>query len=167
MNPDMPDQDLLTAAVQRLGVDAETLLRRYYGSPQDMQDELEAFRRTGRLQTDFARLLRRAQLAAPIREDALADVGLAWPVLRRLLLELGRRLVAAGAVPNAEDVFWLRRDEIVAGLADMVIPMPPAPACVQPLLLAIPLQLLAYHLGVLRGCDVDQPRNLAKSVTVE
>ena len=37
----------------------------------------------------------------------------------------------------------------------------------QPLLVALPLQLLAYHLGVLRGCDVDQPRNLAKSVTVE
>ena len=60
-----------------------------------------------------------------------------------------------------------RDDEVVASLADMVIPMPPAPPCIQPLLLAIPLQLLAYHLGVLRGCDVDQPRNLAKSVTVE
>jgi glucosamine--fructose-6-phosphate aminotransferase (isomerizing) len=36
-----------------------------------------------------------------------------------------------------------------------------------PILLAIPLQLLAYHIAVLRGCDVDQPRNLAKSVTVE
>ena len=35
------------------------------------------------------------------------------------------------------------------------------------IVLAVPLQLLAYHLGVLRGCDVDQPRNLAKSVTVE
>jgi glucosamine--fructose-6-phosphate aminotransferase (isomerizing) len=37
----------------------------------------------------------------------------------------------------------------------------------QPLLSVIPLQLLAYHVAVLRGCDVDQPRNLAKSVTVE
>jgi glucosamine--fructose-6-phosphate aminotransferase (isomerizing) len=37
----------------------------------------------------------------------------------------------------------------------------------QPLLVTVPLQLLAYHVGVLRGCDVDQPRNLAKSVTVE
>jgi len=36
-----------------------------------------------------------------------------------------------------------------------------------PILEVIPLQLLAYHIGVLRGCDVDQPRNLAKSVTVE
>jgi len=45
--------------------------------------------------------------------------------------------------------------------------MPSAPDWTQPLLAALPLQLLAYHLGVLRGCDVDQPRNLAKSVTVE
>ena len=39
--------------------------------------------------------------------------------------------------------------------------------CCTPLLSVIPLQLLAYHIAVLRGCDVDQPRNLAKSVTVE
>ena len=37
----------------------------------------------------------------------------------------------------------------------------------QPMLSVVPLQLLAYHIAVLRGCDVDQPRNLAKSVTVE
>ena len=49
---------------------------------------------------------------APVREDALADVGLAWPVMRRMLLELGRRLVEAGAVQNPADVFWLRRDEL-------------------------------------------------------
>jgi len=58
-------------------------------------------------------------------------------------------------------------DDTVSTLADMVIPVPAAPASVQPLLMAVPLQLLAYHLAVLRGCDVDQPRNLAKSVTVE
>jgi glucosamine--fructose-6-phosphate aminotransferase (isomerizing) len=58
-------------------------------------------------------------------------------------------------------------DETLAHLADFVIPVPAAPAFIQPLLLAVPLQLLAYHLAILRGCDVDQPRNLAKSVTVE
>ena len=52
-------------------------------------------------------------------------------------------------------------------LADAVLSIPPAPHWIQPLLVALPLQLLAYHVGVLRGCDVDQPRNLAKSVTVE
>jgi glucosamine--fructose-6-phosphate aminotransferase (isomerizing) len=51
--------------------------------------------------------------------------------------------------------------------ADVVIPVPPSLDWTQPLLVAPALQLFAYHLGVLRGCDVDQPRNLAKSVTVE
>jgi pyruvate,water dikinase len=60
----------------------------------------------------FGRLLRWAQDAAPVREDALADVGLAWPVMRRMLLELGRRLVEAEAVERAADVFWLRREEV-------------------------------------------------------
>ncbi|HEV3276102.1 MAG TPA: glutamine--fructose-6-phosphate transaminase (isomerizing) [Terriglobia bacterium] len=52
-------------------------------------------------------------------------------------------------------------------LADHVITLPPANELLSAVLEAVPLQLLAYHLGVLRGCDVDQPRNLAKSVTVE
>ena len=45
--------------------------------------------------------------------------------------------------------------------------VPSAPPLLQPILTVIPLQLLAYHIAVRRGCDVDQPRNLAKSVTVE
>nr|WP_304621772.1 hypothetical protein [Rhodothermus marinus] len=45
--------------------------------------------------------------------------------------------------------------------------IPPAPDFLTPLLTVIPLQLLAYHIAVMRGCNVDQPRNLAKSVTVE
>ena len=53
----------------------------------------------------LTRLLRRAQDAAPVREDALADVGLAWPVLRRLLAETGRRLVEADVLGAADDVF--------------------------------------------------------------
>src|SRR5439155_886039 len=58
-------------------------------------------------------------------------------------------------------------DEAIATKADLVIPVPPSLEWLQPILFALPLQLLAYHMGVLRGCDVDQPRNLAKSVTVE
>ena len=52
-------------------------------------------------------------------------------------------------------------------LAEHVITVPTAHDFVSPILATIPTQLLAYHLAVLRGCDVDQPRNLAKSVTVE
>ncbi len=50
---------------------------------------------------------------------------------------------------------------------DFVIELPPAPQLLTPLLMVLPLQLLAYDIAVRRGCDVDQPRNLAKSVTVE
>ena len=58
-------------------------------------------------------------------------------------------------------------DERMAQLADHVLWIPPVPWLLSPVLTVIPLQLLAYHVAVLRGCDVDQPRNLAKSVTVE
>jgi glucosamine--fructose-6-phosphate aminotransferase (isomerizing) len=58
-------------------------------------------------------------------------------------------------------------DAEVAKRADDVIYIPDTLECLQPLLTVLPLQLLAYHIAVLRGCDVDKPRNLAKSVTVE
>jgi rifampicin phosphotransferase len=47
-----------------------------------------------------------------MREDALSDVGLAWPLMRRMLLELGRRLRDTGAIEEGSDVFWLGRDEL-------------------------------------------------------
>jgi glucosamine--fructose-6-phosphate aminotransferase (isomerizing) len=50
---------------------------------------------------------------------------------------------------------------------DYIVELPPAPDLLTPILMVVPLQLLAYHIAVRRGCDVDQPRNLAKSVTVE
>ncbi len=58
-------------------------------------------------------------------------------------------------------------DYEVAELADDVIEIPATADFLQPVVAAVPLQLLAYHIAVLRGCDVDKPRNLAKSVTVE
>ena len=58
-------------------------------------------------------------------------------------------------------------DSRIKELADDIIEIPEAPEFLQPIITAIPLQLLAYHIAVLRGCDVDKPRNLAKSVTVE
>ena len=50
---------------------------------------------------------------------------------------------------------------------DVILPMPATTALLTPIVMTIPLQFLAYHIAVRRGCDVDQPRNLAKSVTVE
>ncbi|MCU1322165.1 MAG: glucosamine/fructose-6-phosphate aminotransferase, isomerizing [Acidobacteriaceae bacterium] len=58
-------------------------------------------------------------------------------------------------------------DQDIAQLVDHTIYIPQAPELLLPLLEVVPLQLLAYHIAVRRGCDVDQPRNLAKSVTVE
>ncbi|HMB84215.1 MAG TPA: glutamine--fructose-6-phosphate transaminase (isomerizing), partial [Terriglobales bacterium] len=58
-------------------------------------------------------------------------------------------------------------DKEIAEEADHVLFVPPAPDELSPILEVVPLQLLAYHIAVRRGCDVDQPRNLAKSVTVE
>jgi glutamine---fructose-6-phosphate transaminase (isomerizing) len=58
-------------------------------------------------------------------------------------------------------------DTVAAGLADHVIEVPETEEELMPLLASIPLQLLSYHIAVMRGCNVDQPRNLAKSVTVE
>ncbi len=69
----------------------------------------------------------------------------------------GGRLIAVTEHDNAA----------ACSLADAVMPVPSAPPLLAPVLLTIPLQLLAYHVAVLRGTDVDQPRNLAKSVTVE
>ena len=58
-------------------------------------------------------------------------------------------------------------DDLVAEMADHVLWVPAAPWMLSPLVTVIPLQLLAYHIATIRGLDVDQPRNLAKSVTVE
>ena len=58
-------------------------------------------------------------------------------------------------------------DKSVKALADHVIEIPEVTESLTPILASVPLQLLAYHIAVMRGCNVDQPRNLAKSVTVE
>ncbi len=60
-----------------------------------------------------------------------------------------------------------RGDTQIKALADHVIELPETEEILSPLLTIVPLQLLSYHIAILRGCDVDQPRNLAKSVTVE
>ena len=58
-------------------------------------------------------------------------------------------------------------DEVIPKLAEFVIEVPATSEALMPLVSVVPLQLLSYHIAVLRGCNVDQPRNLAKSVTVE
>ena len=60
-----------------------------------------------------------------------------------------------------------RGDETIPEIADHTLEIPPVPECLSPIIVSIPLQLLAYHIAVMKGCNVDMPRNLAKSVTVE
>ncbi len=72
-------------------------------------------------------------------------------------------LMADGYFNCAYDV----RDEQLKKYVDHVIQIPATDKYLAPLLAVIPLQLLAYYAAVTRGCDVDKPRNLAKSVTVE
>jgi len=62
----------------------------------------------------FQRFVQLAQRFAPLREDALADVGLGWPVLRRMLREIGRRLVKGKVIDTPDDVFWLTLNEVQA-----------------------------------------------------
>jgi glucosamine--fructose-6-phosphate aminotransferase (isomerizing) len=63
--------------------------------------------------------------------------------------------------------FVSKGDDEVSGFADVALEIPTVHPALQPVVTVLPLQLLAYHTAVRRGCDVDQPRNLAKSVTVE
>lgn len=58
-------------------------------------------------------------------------------------------------------------DTTIPGIVDHTLEIPKVPECISPIIVSIPLQLLAYHIAVMKGCDVDMPRNLAKSVTVE
>jgi glucosamine--fructose-6-phosphate aminotransferase (isomerizing) len=69
----------------------------------------------------------------------------------------GARVVAVATEGDAE----------VGALVDHVLEVPATPELMSPVVVTVPMQLLAYHVATLRGCDVDQPRNLAKSVTVE
>jgi phosphohistidine swiveling domain-containing protein len=61
----------------------------------------------------FSKTLASAQKYAPLREDGLAEIGLAYPLIRQMLLELGRRLAQQQIVPRAEDIFWLTQDEVI------------------------------------------------------
>jgi glutamine---fructose-6-phosphate transaminase (isomerizing) len=69
----------------------------------------------------------------------------------------GGRVIAVATTGNSE----------LRGMVDHMIPVPDTIDMLTPILTTIPLQLLAYHVAVMRGCNVDMPRNLAKSVTVE
>lgn len=78
---------------------------------------------TARLKGTRLRLFRvnleRAQRYAPLREDGLADVGLGYPLVRRMLAELGRRFTSAGLIAHADDIYWLQKDEVMSAAASL------------------------------------------------
>jgi pyruvate,water dikinase len=88
------------AAVQRREQATQAMLKRLKGF------RLKIFRNN----------LDRAQRYAPMREDGLADVGLSYPLMRQMLLELGRRFVEGGLIEKADDIFWLEEDEVVSAV---------------------------------------------------
>jgi phosphohistidine swiveling domain-containing protein len=61
----------------------------------------------------FQKLVSWAQKSSPLREDGLADIGLGWPLMRKMLLELGKRLAETTVIDEPEDIFWLQEDELV------------------------------------------------------
>lgn len=84
------------------------------------------------------------------------------------------RSLASKTASNIQEVkarggilITLTTDDAIDAVSDHIVRVPPAGDLLSPILSVVPLQLLAYHIALLRGCDVDQPRNLAKSVTVE
>lgn len=113
-----PVLEALKHALSGHGTDPAERQRRMAGRrsriTQELMDRLDPVRRK------LARgSLAAAQRWAPIREDALAAMGLAWPTMRRLLLELGRRLVDAGAIAEADQVFWLTEAEADAAASGL------------------------------------------------
>ena len=78
-------------------------------------------------------------------------------------LPAGQQWTATRAYVDARG----NRIPVAPGVADEVIPIPDCHPAVLPIVATIPVQLLSYYIALERGCDVDKPRNLAKSVTVE
>jgi glucosamine--fructose-6-phosphate aminotransferase (isomerizing) len=97
------------------------------------------------------------------RDMPVLAVAVRDPVYDKMISQI-EQVKARGGIVIA---LATKGDEEIRAKADHVLTVPPAPWLLTPVLTVIPLQLLAYHLAVRRGCDVDQPRNLAKSVTVE
>jgi len=89
------------------------------------------------------------------------------PVFDKMMSNLQEAKTRGGAIIAVTDTDPEAFRAVLDPAQDFVIPVPPAHPLLTPVLMVVPLQLLAYHIAVLRGCDVDQPRNLAKSVTVE
>jgi glucosamine--fructose-6-phosphate aminotransferase (isomerizing) len=110
--------------------------------------------------------------AGELKHGPLALVDAAMPVVavapnNELLEKLKSNLQEVNARGGEMLVFADQHAGMASDDTSIVLPVAPTDDCVAPIVFTVPLQLLAYHVAVLKGTDVDQPRNLAKSVTVE
>ncbi|MDI7274593.1 MAG: PEP/pyruvate-binding domain-containing protein [Anaerolineae bacterium] len=127
------DMDLMAPLpMERPGPMLETLKLFITGQGRDPYERQRAFaerrekavqsvrsRLRGLRRWAFEKALRWAQSLAPLREDGIAEVGLGYPVLRRMLRELGRRFCEAGMIEQPEDIYWLEEAEIERAVADL------------------------------------------------
>jgi phosphohistidine swiveling domain-containing protein len=83
-----------------------------YTAQRKQAEQMARERLRGIKRWGFEKALNWAQSQAPLREDGIAEIGLGYPVLRQMLRELGRRFVAAGAIADADDIYWLEESEV-------------------------------------------------------
>jgi pyruvate,water dikinase len=117
----VPEEDpapLLETLKYFLGDDAASPYERQTSSMETREQAVRRLERRSRgpLLSLFRKQVQRAQRFAPLREDALSDVGLGWPLVRHLLHEIGQRVAAGGGIASAEDVFWLTHEEVQAAV---------------------------------------------------
>jgi glucosamine--fructose-6-phosphate aminotransferase (isomerizing) len=89
------------------------------------------------------------------------------PVFEKMIGNVQEAKARGGSVIALTTAGDDRMSSVLDSTRDVILPMPRTSPLMTPIVMTIPLQLLAYYIAVRRGCDVDQPRNLAKSVTVE
>lgn len=83
-----------------------------FTTKREQAEEMARARLKGIKRWGFEKSLNWAQSQAPLREDGIAEIGLGYPVLRQLLGEIGRRITTAGAIEQADDIFWLEKTEV-------------------------------------------------------
>jgi len=88
-----------------------------YVAKREQAEQMARSRLKGIKRWGFEKALNWAQSQAPLREDGIAEIGLGYPVLRQILHELGFRIAAAGAIANADDIYWLEQEEVEAMVA--------------------------------------------------
>jgi phosphohistidine swiveling domain-containing protein len=113
MDEPAPLLEMLKLFITGQGTNPHERQQAYAGRREEAVNAVRA-RLKGLKRWAFEKALKWAQSQAPLREDGIAEVGLGYPVLRQMLRELGRRFAEAGAIQQADDIFWLEEAEVEA-----------------------------------------------------